>query len=127
MGGKSIPIDERYFLGGINSLRGFESREVGPRDPDSGDFYGGNKMAVFNLELSFPMIKDMKMKGLVFFDTGNAWDNDETMFTEMRYSVGAGIRWNSPMGPLQFVWGYNLDPEDYEESSAFDFSVGKMF
>lgn len=127
MGGKSIPLDERFFLGGMNSLRGFESREVGPRDSTTGDFTGGNKEAVFNFELTFPLIKDMKMKGLVFFDTGNAWDTDETMFSEMRYSVGAGISWNSPMGPLRFAWGYNLSPKEWEEPSAFDFSVGKMF
>jgi outer membrane protein insertion porin family len=127
MGGKSIPLDERFFLGGMNSLRGFETREVGPRDSETGDFTGGNKEAVFNFELTFPLIKDMKMKGLVFFDTGNAWDTDETMFSEMRYSVGAGVSWNSPMGPLRFAWGYNLSPKEWEEPSAFDFSVGKMF
>lgn len=127
MGDKSIPLDERFFLGGMNSLRGFESREVGPRDPETGDFYGGAKEAVFNFELTFPLLKEMKMKGLLFFDTGNAWDTDESMFSEMRYSVGAGISWNSPMGPLRFAWGYNLDPEEWEEPTAFDFSVGRMF
>ncbi|MDD4456040.1 MAG: outer membrane protein assembly factor BamA [Syntrophotalea acetylenica] len=127
MGDKSIPLDERFFLGGMNSLRGFESREVGPRDPETGDFYGGAKEAVFNFALTFPLLKEMKMKGLLFFDTGNAWDTDESMFSEMRYSVGAGISWNSPMGPLRFAWGYNLDPEEWEEPTAFDFSVGRMF
>jgi outer membrane protein insertion porin family len=127
IGDKSIPLDERFFLGGMNSLRGFQSREVGPRDPLTGDFFGGSKEAVFNLELFFPLIKDMKMKGLVFFDTGNAWATDESMFSDMRYSVGAGISWNSPMGPLRFAWGYNLSPKEWEDASAFDFSVGKMF
>lgn len=127
MGGQSIPLDERFFLGGMNSLRGFQSREVGPRDPVTEDFYGGSKEAVFNLEVTFPLIKDMKMKGLVFFDTGNAWADDETMFSDMRYSVGAGVSWNSPMGPLRFAWGYNLSPKEWEEPSAFDFSVGKNF
>jgi outer membrane protein insertion porin family len=127
IGNNEVPLDERFFLGGLNSLRGFQSREVGPRDPVTGDFYGGNKEAFFNLELIFPLFKEMKMKGVVFFDTGNAWAVDENFFEEMRYSVGAGIRWNSPMGPLRFEWGYNLDPKDYEESSVFDFSVGKMF
>jgi outer membrane protein insertion porin family len=49
------------------------------------------------------------------------------MFSDMRYSVGAGISWNSPMGPLRFAWGYNLSPKEWEDASAFDFSVGKMF
>jgi outer membrane protein insertion porin family len=108
-------------------MRGFESREVGPRDPETGDFYGGNKEAFVNVELIFPLIKDMNMKGVVFFDIGNAWATDEDFLGKLRYSVGAGVRWNSPMGPLRFEWGVNLDPEEFEEASVFDFSVGKMF
>ena len=127
MDGKDSPLDERFFLGGMNSLRGFNSREVGPRDEETGDFYGGNKEAYFNFEVSFPLVKAMKMKGIVFFDTGNAWDTEEDFFSEMRYSTGVGMAWNSPMGPLRFAWGYNLDPKDYEDTSVFDFSVGKMF
>ncbi|MCD4688456.1 MAG: outer membrane protein assembly factor BamA [Desulfuromonadaceae bacterium] len=130
MSGQDSPLDERFFLGGMNSLRGFNSREVGPREVEAdgeGYFYGGNKEAYFNLEVSFPLVKSMKMKGLVFFDTGNAWSEEEEYFSDMRYSVGAGMAWNSPMGPLRFAWGYNLDPEDYEEATVFDFSVGKMF
>ena len=131
MGDEDSPLDERFFLGGMNSLRGFDSREVGPRelDEDSGEwsYVGGNKEAYFNFEVSFPLVKAMKMKGLVFFDTGNAWSDDEEFFSEMRYSAGVGMAWNSPMGPLRFAWGRNLDPEDYEETSVFDFSVGKMF
>lgn len=127
MGGKDIPLDERFFLGGLSSMRGFNSREVGPRDPDTGDFYGGNKEAFVNLELLFPLVREMKMKGVVFLDVGNAWGVDESFLDELRYSVGAGVRWNSPMGPLRFEWGVNLDPKDYEENSVFDFSVGRMF
>jgi outer membrane protein insertion porin family len=130
MAGQDSPLDERFFLGGMNSLRGFNSREVGPYEiEDDGEeyFYGGNKEAYFNLEVAFPLVKSMKMKGLVFFDTGNAWDKDQEFFTDMRYSVGVGMAWNSPMGPLRFAWGRNLDPLDFEETSVFDFSVGKMF
>ena len=125
--GDEIPIDEKFFLGGLNTIRGFKAREVGPRDDATGDFYGGVKQAYFNFELIFPLLKDIGMKGIVFFDTGNAWDEDEDYFSDMRYSVGAGIRWNSPMGPLRIEWGYNLDPEDYEDSSELDFSIGRMF
>jgi len=127
VGGEDIPIDERFFLGGINTLRGFESRKVGPRDPETGDFLGGDKEAYFNFEYIFPLLKDMGLKGVVFFDTGNAWDEGENFFSEMRYSVGGGIRWFSPMGPLRVEWGYNLDPKDYEDNSQFEFSVGRTF
>lgn len=123
---KEIPIDERFFLGGINTLRGFATREVGPRDAD-GYYIGGDKEAFFNFEYTFPLIKDLGFKGLLFFDTGNAWGEDEEFFSTMRYSAGWGIRWNSPMGPLRLEWGYNLDPKDYEDNSRFEFSIGRFF
>jgi outer membrane protein insertion porin family len=69
----------------------------------------------------------MGLKGVVFFDTGNAWGEDEDFFSEMRYSVGGGIRWFSPMGPLRLEWGYNLKPKDFEDNSQFEFSIGKTF
>ncbi len=144
--GKDVPLNERFFLGGINTIRGFETREVGPREPrnyfagydennnpiyklsDSDyDYIGGEKMAYANLELLFPLIKDANLKGLVFFDIGNAWAEDEDYFSDLRYSVGLGIRWQSPLGPLRLEWGYNLDPYEYEDKSAFDFSIGKFF
>jgi len=127
VGSTEIPIDERFFLGGINTLRGFKSREVGPRDDATGDFLGGDKEAYFNLEYVFPLLKDMGLKGVAFFDTGNAWGEDESYFSEMRYSVGGGIRWFSPMGPLRLEWGYNLNPKDFEDNSQFEFSIGKFF
>ena len=71
--GKEVPIYERYYLGGINSLRGL--REVGPRDPATGDVIGGLTMLNFNVEYVFPLIKNAGMKGVVFFDTGNTWES----------------------------------------------------
>lgn len=124
--GDDLPIDEKFFLGGLNTIRGFSHRKVGPRDPATGDYYGGTKEAFFNFEYIFPLLKDLGMKGVLFFDTGNAWDTED-YFSEMRYSVGVGFRWMSPMGPLRLEWGYNLDPKEYEDNSQFDFSVGRMF
>ncbi len=145
-GGKDVPLNERFFLGGINTIRGFETREVGPREQrnyfagydennnpiyklsdNDYDYIGGEKMAYANLELLFPLIKDAQLKGLIFFDIGNAWGDDEDYFSDLRYSVGVGIRWQSPLGPLRLEWGYNLDPYEYEDNSAFDFSIGKFF
>ncbi len=144
IGDDEVPIDERFYLGGIRTLRGFKSREVGPRvrrissvvDPVTGaptstgsdfEFTGGDKEAVFNLEYTFPLVKDLGLKGVLFFDAGNAWGEDEEFFSEMRYSVGGGIRWFSPMGPLRLEWGYNLDPKEFEEPSQFEFSIGNFF
>ncbi len=143
IGGEDIPIDERFFLGGLNTMRGFKSRELGPRirvrkdvvDPATGavtssedfEFIGGNKEAYFNLEYTFPLLKELNLKGLFFFDTGNAWGEGEEYFSDLRYSVGGGIRWFSPLGPLRLEWGYNLDPREGEPHSAFDFSIGSFF
>ncbi|MDX9708359.1 MAG: outer membrane protein assembly factor BamA [Trichloromonas sp.] len=127
LGGEEIPVDERFYLGGLNSLRGFKSREVGPYDVANDEFTGGDKAAFFNIEYLFPILKDAGLKGVAFFDGGNAWGEDEDYFSEMRYSVGAGLRWMSPMGPLRLEWGYNLDPMDYEDTSEFEFSIGKFY
>lgn len=137
VGGEEIPIDERYFLGGLNTIRGFQSRQVGPRvrkTEDTGggitedfEYIGGVKAAYFNAEYLFPLLKEMGLKGVLFFDTGNAWDKGGDYFTEMRYSTGAGIRWFSPLGPLRLEWGYNLDPKEDEPNSRLEFSIGSFF
>lgn len=125
--GEEVPLDERFFLGGINSMRGFDSREVGPRDPVTGDFLGGDKQTFFNFEFLFPLAPELGMKGVTFVDVGNAWGDDEDWFEEWRYSTGAGIRWMSPLGPLRLEWGYNLDPMEGESRSKIDFMVGRFF
>lgn len=119
--GKEIPVYERYVLGGINSIRGL--KDVGPRDPVTGDVIGGTTMLLFNFELIFPLIKNAGMKGVVFFDTGNAWENEYDL-GDMRKTAGAGIRWYSPIGPLRLEWGYVLDPKDGEPAYRWDFTIG---
>jgi len=119
--GKEVPIYERYYLGGINSLRGL--REVGPRDPATGDIIGGLTMLNFNFEYVFPLIKNAGMKGLVFFDTGNTWETGYNL-GDMRKTAGVGIRWYSPIGPLRLEWGYVLDPKEGESTSRFEFAMG---
>jgi len=141
---QDIPLSERFYLGGIRTIRGFKSRKVGPRvrrvstvvDPVSGEvlsanqeyeYIGGEKEAYFNLEYIFPLAKDAGLKGLFFFDTGNAWLQDENFFESMRYSVGGGIRWLSPLGPLRLEWGRNLDPLQDEKDTELEFSIGRFF
>ncbi len=61
------------------------------------------------------------------FDAGNAWSENEDYFNDLRYSIGGGIRWFSPMGPLRLEWGYNLDKRENEPPSNFEFSIGSFF
>jgi len=156
-----VPIFQRYFLGGILDVRGFYLRSIGPRlpltstlDPNAppianGANIGGNMEAYTNLELEFPIIDKVGIRGVVFFDAGNAW-NLEDQFCKttpapqfdrvvspcftfpdslgfVRTSTGFGIRWFSPLGPLRFEWGFPLSPLPYENASDFEFTIGNFF
>ena len=119
--GKDVPIYERYYLGGISSLRGL--RDVGPRDPNTNDPIGGYTMLCFNAEFIFPLIKNAGMKGVLFYDTGNAWESGYHI-NDMRKTAGVGIRWYSPIGPLRLEWGYVLDRKEDEPASRWEFTMG---
>jgi outer membrane protein insertion porin family len=125
--GSNVPLFERYRLGGIYSVRGFKAWTIGPVAPN-GEVIGGDKELLFNLEWIFPLIRQLKIKGLVFFDAGNAWDVAQPFLDGgLRTSVGLGFRWLSPMGPLRLEWGYNLQPKPGESQSAWEFAVGTAF
>lgn len=124
--GKTVPIYERFFLGGMYSLRGFKTRSIAPTDPVTGDVLGGSKELYGNVEYLFPLIKEAGVRGVVFFDVGNAY-NGGFMPPEFRYSTGVGIRWYSPMGPLRLEWGKNLNPKDGEAGARWEFSIGTVF
>ncbi|MBI3754760.1 MAG: outer membrane protein assembly factor BamA, partial [Deltaproteobacteria bacterium] len=124
--GNNIPIYERFYLGGINTIRGFKTRSVGPTDPATNEIIGGDKEVFANLEYLFPLVAEQRVKGLIFFDAGNAYDK-EINLGDLRTSAGAGIRWFSPVGPLRLEWGYNLDKRAGEESSQWEFTIGTMF
>ena len=86
---KEIPLDERFYLGGIYTIRGFDSREVGPYDVEADDFTGGDTEAFFNFEFVFPILKDAGIRGVTFFDVGNAWGDDPSGEDEEAF-VGRG-------------------------------------
>ena len=89
---------------------------------------GGTSFGLMNLELQFPLIEKIAMLGVVFYDTGNAFDDGESFdVSSFRSDVGLGIRWNSPLGPLRIEYGHKLDPDDDESSGKWQFSMGAMF
>jgi outer membrane protein insertion porin family len=121
--GKDAPIYERFFIGGINTIRGFEYGEAGPKD-ETGEVIGGEKSVIFNSEFLIPLNKALGLKGVLFYDGGKGWTED---FGDWNHAVGVGIRWLSPIGPIRVDWGFNLDPEDDEEQSVWDFAAGTQF
>ena len=126
-GDSPIPIDERFRLGGINSVRGFGYGDISPTD-SAGYRYGGDKFAQGNVELIFPLKEDIKLRGLIFFDIGQVNDVGEALFENgTRESIGAGIRWSTPMGMFRLEFGYKLDKKPEEDPYRFEFSIGGTF
>ncbi len=136
LGDEPVPLFERFFTGGINSLRGYEFRSVGPSvtipdgitGKDEEFVYGGNKLLLFNLEYEFPIYDAAGFRGVVFVDAGNTFAEDEDLNPlKLRADAGAGIRWLSPFGPLRFEWGFPFKRKPGEKRSVFNFTIGSFF
>jgi len=142
MGGEILPIDEKFYLGGISTLRGYKGRTVSPFKEipqytgDVGEpigveraYVGGDTEAILNVEYTLPLIKEAGLKGVVFFDAGNAADGISDTFSDIRMSYGFGIRWFSPIGPLRLEYGIPVNPRDDidDEGGKLEFSIGSFF
>lgn len=143
--GQKVPIDEKFYLGGINSLRGYKARTVSPTTikrnvitdttttpytyGDQLVYMGGNKEAFGQTELTFPLLAEFGIKGVTFFDYGNSYGENDKMFSSILMSYGAGIRWQSPIGPLRLEYGIPVNPRSGidNKSGRFEFSIGSMF
>ena len=126
--GGDLPLYEKFYLGGINSIRGFKYNSISPTDPATGQVIGGEQMVQFNFEYIFPLYQKLGLKGLVFFDAGNVFTKDQRIdLGNLRKSAGVGIRWYSPIGPLRLEWGWNLEPKPGEDQSTWEFTIGTFF
>ena len=135
--GEELPAFERYFPGGINSIRGFPARSLGPTqtfpiDDRTGRMttqeIGGSQQLILNNELIIPLLTEVGVKGVLFFDCGNAFRaSDGIDFGDLRYAAGWGIRWLSPFGPLRIEIGYPLDRKHGEDAQVFQFAFGSPF
>jgi outer membrane protein insertion porin family len=131
--GQDTRISDRFFIGGRN-LRGFEFAGVGPRDVRSDDSLGGKYFYTGTLELAFPLItpEELNIRGRVFTDIGTAWGLDKTTVdvrdeTSPRISVGAGITWQSPFGPIVVDLGIAVVKEDFDKTELVNVSFGTQF
>jgi outer membrane protein assembly factor BamA len=121
----AIPIDERFFNGGATTVRSFGERELGPHD-NHGHPVGGEFFTVFNIEYTFPILGELQ--GAIFTDAGNLLPTSEDIgLNDMRYAIGAGLRYKLPVGPIRLDYGVNPDPRPDEDFGAFHFSFGFAF
>ena len=134
--GDELPLFERYFPGGINTIRGFSSRSLGPREERKNRFgqvvavtpVGGSTQFILNNEIIFPIISGIGLKGVVFADVGNAYTASQIFsWSETRASVGGGLRWLSPLGPLRVELGVPLRKKSRDRRSLVLFSFGGPF
>ncbi len=159
---KLVPVFERFYLGSIFTIRGYRLQSVGPQagiavagDPNlpivpRGRPIGGDFQAFYNIELEFPLIEAIGIRGVIFTDGGNTWnlfafrdqfgncqapiapENDRSsrpcgINGFLRYSVGFGLRWFSPLGPLRFEWGIPIRRRPQDDPIRFEFTIGQSF
>lgn len=124
---KGLPTYEKYMIGGINSVRGYDWYSISPRDQYN-QTVGGEKMMVFNAEIAFPILREQGLYGIAFFDAGNVWSkNDKYEFGDLKKSYGGGLRYLSPMGPFRIEYGKVLDRGPDDSSGQWEFTMGSMF
>jgi outer membrane protein insertion porin family len=132
--GFTLPDYEKFYLGGLNSVRGFDFQGINIKTINSDGQIseeGGEKYVQFNFELTYPLFKDLGIIGVVFYDTGNVYTADDNIdLGNLRQAAGYGIRWYSPIGPIRIEGGHILDPiEEFGEDSGvnWEFSMGGAF
>lgn len=128
-GSKQVPIYDRYFLGGDNTVRGFQKHEIGPLgvdDEGNTERAGGNRLVRANAEVRFPVYGPFG--GVLFYDVGANWINEDGFHKDLlREGAGLGLRVATPIGPLRLDYGWKLDRESGESPGEFYLTIGSAF
>ena len=121
-----LPLNKRFFLGGRNTVRGYDRDEIGPTSED-GTAVGGDTMVNVKAEWRYPVWR--KLGGVLFWDAGNVWDREQgdKNLTHLRHGVGGGLRYLTPVGPLSLDVGWKIRPRSGEDAYAWHFTVGNVF
>lgn len=124
-----VPVPERFFGGGSNSFRGVGFERLGPEDPNSGLPLGGKSIFLLNMETKFLIFKSFpNLYGALFYDVGNVFAEPRDFnFFKLKQAVGLGLRYRTPLGPVRFDVGWNLNPPRGKWSPSFFLTIGNMF
>jgi outer membrane protein insertion porin family len=128
---KDVPVYERYFLGGADTIRGYSNNgQIGPEN-------GGNVYDVANLEFKFPLAREKKrtiVQWAFFLDAGNSWDRFDDVsarfgsgVTNLKVGAGFGIRFTTPAFPIRLDWGYGFNHASGQQKSDIYFTMGNLF
>lgn len=128
LSGKPYPVFKNFYAGGIGSVRGYEPGSLGTKDPNN-DTLGGSTRLVGNVELQVPFPgADKSLRWFTFFDIGNVFDEGQKIRPkDLRTSIGMGISWISPMGPLKLSFGKALNAKPEDRRQGFQFTMGTGF
>lgn len=138
---KPFPVIKNMYAGGLGSVRGYEGASLGPRDTRTGDYLGGSRRMIANVQLYLPFpgaSRDRTLRWFVFADAGQVSTTGSDVCATgirsavedpcgWRYSAGVGLSWESPMGPLEISWGKALNEKRGDELQAFQFQIGTSF
>ena len=107
-------------------MRGFVFGRAGPVTA-SNSLLGATKQLIFNNDFIFTISTEAKLNGVIFFDYGKGFNDNESLSTKLRATAGLEGRWISPFGPLRAAYGINLDPNPGERKGVFEFTIGTLF
>ncbi|MBV5278927.1 MAG: outer membrane protein assembly factor BamA [Campylobacteraceae bacterium] len=114
---------EKFYMGGVRTIRGYESNSIAPKDVD-GSLLGGNMMFVNSVEASFPLIERLKMRAAIFFDYGVIGQDNLDI---KRAGTGVALEWISPLGPIGLVFSQPVMEEVGDRTASFEFTIGQKF
>ncbi|MSQ81167.1 MAG: outer membrane protein assembly factor BamA, partial [Candidatus Methylopumilus sp.] len=133
-GGKEFPFYKNFYVGGVSTVRGYAQGAIGPHSKATDGsimFVGGNKEIIGNAELLLPMpfMRNNKQFRLsAFIDAGNVFSSDQSFsLSDLRYSVGMGVVWVSPFGPLKLVYAKPFNEGTNDKTESIQFQMGQQF
>ena len=130
LSGKEYPFFKNFYGGGLGTVRGFEQNSLGPID-NNGSYIGGNKRININNELYVPFPgagNDRTLRLFGYLDAGNVWGSEEQIkLDDFRLSMGVGVSWVSPVGPLKLSYGQPFRKFDVDKIQKLQFQIGTAF